>query len=65
VARRLGFASLPLVLVVTLVGLQSLTLFFSLRFDDEWGWDALLNMSNAEVVHLLKWAVMGVAFWLW
>ncbi|OAX44130.1 DUF747-domain-containing protein [Rhizopogon vinicolor AM-OR11-026] len=64
VARRLGFASLPLVLVVILVGLQSLTLFFSLRFDDEWGWDALLNMSHAEVVHLLKWAVMGVAFWL-
>jgi len=65
VARRLGFASLPLALVVILVGLQSLTLVFSLRFEDEWGRHALVNMSNAEVIHLLKWAVMGVAFWLW
>ncbi|KAG2150844.1 DUF747-domain-containing protein [Suillus clintonianus] len=64
VARRLGFASLPLAVVVILVGLQSLTLVFSLRFEDEWGWDALMDMSNAEVVRLLKWAVMGVAFWL-
>ncbi|KAG2132450.1 DUF747-domain-containing protein [Suillus bovinus] len=64
VARRLGFASLPLAVVVILVGLQSLTLVFSLRFEDEWSWDALIDMSNAEVVHLLKWAVMGVAFWL-
>lgn len=64
VARRLGFASLPLAVVVILVGLQSLTLVFSLRFEDEWGWDALIDMTNAEVVHLLKWAVMGVAFWL-
>ncbi|KAG1735114.1 DUF747-domain-containing protein [Suillus paluster] len=64
VARRLGFSSLPLALVVMLVGLQSLTLVFSLRFEDEWGWDALMDMSHAEVVHLLKWAVMGVAFWL-
>ncbi|KAG1863009.1 eukaryotic membrane protein family-domain-containing protein [Suillus tomentosus] len=64
VARRLGFASLPLAVVVILVGLQSLTLVFSLRFEDEWGWDTLMDMSNAEVVHLLKWAVMGVAFWL-
>jgi len=64
VARRLGFASLPLAVVVILVGLQSLTLVFSLRFEDEWSWDTLMDMSNAEVVHLLKWAVMGVAFWL-
>lgn len=64
VARRLGFASLPLAVVVILVGLQSLSLVFSLRFEDEWSWDALMDMSNAEVVHLFKWAVMGMAFWL-
>ncbi|KAF9227448.1 DUF747-domain-containing protein [Gyrodon lividus] len=64
VARRLGFASVPLAVLAILIGLQSLNLVFSHRFDDEWSLDALTQMPLAEVVHLAKWVVMGVAFWL-
>ncbi|KAH7888817.1 eukaryotic membrane protein family-domain-containing protein [Phlebopus sp. FC_14] len=64
VARRLGFASVPLAVLAILIGLQSLNLVFSHRFDDEWRLDALTRMSSAEVVHLVKWVVMGLAFWL-
>ncbi|KAF8844733.1 DUF747-domain-containing protein [Paxillus ammoniavirescens] len=64
VARRLGFASVPLAVLAILIGFQSLNLVFSHRFNDEWSLGALTQMSSAEVVHLVKWAVMGVAFWL-
>ncbi|KAH7914117.1 eukaryotic membrane protein family-domain-containing protein [Hygrophoropsis aurantiaca] len=67
VARRLGFASLPLAVLAILIGLQSLNLVFSLRFDfvqDDWSIDVLKQMTTAEVVHLFKWIVMGISFWL-
>ncbi|EGO25815.1 hypothetical protein SERLADRAFT_348482 [Serpula lacrymans var. lacrymans S7.9] len=67
VARRLGFASLPLAVLAIIIGLQSLNLVFSLDFDftyEEWNLETVRALSSEEIVHLAKWAVMGVAFWL-
>ncbi|KAF9244872.1 eukaryotic membrane protein family-domain-containing protein [Melanogaster broomeanus] len=58
VARRLGFASVPLAVLAILIGFQSVNLVFSHPLH------ALTLMPSAEVVHLVKWVVMGVAFWL-
>ncbi|KIJ67699.1 hypothetical protein HYDPIDRAFT_83470 [Hydnomerulius pinastri MD-312] len=64
VARRLGFASVPLAVLAVLIGFQSLNLVFSHRFDDNWSLNALTLMTSEEAIHLAKWAAMGVAFWL-
>jgi len=64
VARRLGFASLPLAVVAILIGMQSLNLVFSLQFDYQWSVHALKTMSTAEAIRLVQWAIMGIAFWL-
>ena len=55
VARRLGFATLPLAVLAILIGSQSIRLLFSLPY----GW------TNEEYVHLVKWIVMGLLFWVW
>jgi len=60
VARRLGFASLPLAVLAILIGSQSINLMFALHSDSS-PWTSL---SNAEFIHCLKWATMGVLFWL-
>jgi hypothetical protein len=63
VARRLGFASLPLAVMVILIGFQSLSLLFALYSDST---HAHFPNNRAEtMVHLVKWSVMGIAFWLW
>jgi hypothetical protein len=68
VARRLGFASLPLAILFLLIGSQSVSLLFSydsmsLSSKDE------LNLSSRspseDIMHYVKWCAMGVLFWLW
>lgn len=65
VARRLGFASLPLAALAILVGSQSIGLMFSSSSDfaSPWTW-TIRSLSNAEIMHYMTWAVMGVLFWL-
>ncbi|KAJ7096346.1 eukaryotic membrane protein family-domain-containing protein [Mycena epipterygia] len=63
VARRLGFASLPLAVLAILIGSQSVSLMFALHSDNSSPW-TVPSLSNAEIVHYLKWATMGVLFWL-
>jgi len=66
VARRLGFASLPLAVLAILVGSQSISLMFSSSSDfaSPWTW-TIRSLSNAEIMHYMTWAAMGVLFWLW
>lgn len=66
VARRLGFASLPLAALVILVGSQSIGLMFSSSSDfaSPWTW-TIRSLSNAEIMHYMTWGVMGLLFWLW
>jgi hypothetical protein len=62
VARRLGFASLPLAVLAVLIGFQSLSLLFTLHSDSaSWA----VPSKFEETVHLMKWGVMLLAFWLW
>ncbi|KAJ7188297.1 eukaryotic membrane protein family-domain-containing protein [Mycena filopes] len=63
VARRLGFASLPLAVLAILIGSQSISLMFALHSDNSSPW-TVPSLSDAEIVHYLKWATMGVLFWL-
>ncbi|RDB16757.1 Endoplasmic reticulum membrane protein 65 [Hypsizygus marmoreus] len=63
VARRLGFAALPLAVLAILVGSQSLNLMFAVNSDFSSLW-TVPSLSNAEIMHYLTWAAMGVLFWL-
>ncbi|KAF8902956.1 eukaryotic membrane protein family-domain-containing protein [Gymnopilus junonius] len=65
VARRLGFASLPLAVLAILVGSQSIGLMFSAGSDfaSPWTW-TIRSLSNAEIMHYVTWAVIGLLFWL-
>lgn len=54
VARRLGFASVPLAVLAILIGLQSFNLVFSSHLHDQ-----------RDPRPLAKWIAMGVLFWLW
>ncbi|KAI6026291.1 DUF747-domain-containing protein [Pisolithus microcarpus] len=63
VARRLGFASIPLAVLAILIGFQSLGLVFSHRIHSErtLGLDQMLAV---EITYLVKCVVIVVAFWL-
>ncbi|KDR75015.1 hypothetical protein GALMADRAFT_140571 [Galerina marginata CBS 339.88] len=65
VARRLGFASLPLAVLAILVGSQSIGLMFSSSADfaSPWTW-TIRSLSNAEIMHYMTWGIMGFIFWL-
>jgi hypothetical protein len=65
VARRLGFASLPLANLALLIGFQSLALLFSFPSDSSSPshLSTLSALSTEEIIHLLKWCTMGVLFW--
>jgi hypothetical protein len=64
VARRLGFASLPLAGLAILVGSQSVSLLFAVHSDGS-GFRAVTALTNKELVHYAKWVAMGYGFWLW
>lgn len=61
-ARRLGFASLPLAVLAILIGWQSINLLISMHFESE---GISLASSTERVVIWIKWATLGVAFWSW
>ncbi|CAA7260584.1 unnamed protein product [Cyclocybe aegerita] len=67
VARRLGFAALPLAALVILIGSQSIALMFSSSYDFtlpwKWTWK-IRALSNAEIVHYATWIIMGFLIWL-
>ena len=66
VARRLGFASLPLAALFILLGSQSIGLMFSASSDfaSPWTW-TFQSLTNAQIMHYMTWTAMGALFWLW
>lgn len=64
VARRLGFASVPLAVLAILIGFQSLNLVLSHHLYGEWRLHTLGQMSSAEALYLVKCFAIGLAFWL-
>ncbi|KAG6844628.1 hypothetical protein H0H87_005485, partial [Tephrocybe sp. NHM501043] len=63
VARRLGFASLPLAVLAILIGSQSISLMFAAHSDFSSLW-TVPSLSHAEIIHYLTWATMGFLFWI-
>ncbi|KAG5638629.1 hypothetical protein H0H81_011348 [Sphagnurus paluster] len=63
VARRLGFASLPLAVVAILIGSQSLNLMFAVNSDFSSLW-TVPSLTHAEIMHYATWAAMGLLFWI-
>ncbi|KAI0081882.1 DUF747-domain-containing protein [Panus rudis PR-1116 ss-1] len=69
VARRLGFASLPLAVLAVLIGTQSINLFISMHTDDyspsPWDWGRnLASYSTNDMINVAKWAALGLLFWI-
>lgn len=66
VARRLGFASLPLAVLAIIIGSQSVNLLIAMHTDDSmpWTW-SLQELSNDDLINIAKWVALGVLFWLW
>ncbi|PFH52090.1 hypothetical protein AMATHDRAFT_74569 [Amanita thiersii Skay4041] len=62
VARRLGFASLPLAVVAILIGSQSVSPLLSALQEDSPRW-TLHGLSHMDRLHLLKWGAMAFLFW--
>ena len=62
VARRLGFAALPLAVLAILIGRQSYYLLLSMHFESE---GHLVPVSTEQVVMRLKWGTLGVLVWVW
>ncbi|OCH93090.1 DUF747-domain-containing protein [Obba rivulosa] len=65
VARRLGFASLPLAVLITLTGSQSINLLIEMNTENwsPWSW-SLSELSNDDLINIAKWSAMGFLFWL-
>ncbi|KAG6895461.1 hypothetical protein C0992_001123 [Termitomyces sp. T32_za158] len=63
VARRLGFASLPLAVMSILIGSQSVSLMFAVHpnFSSLW---AAPSLYPAEILNYLTWATIGLLFWI-
>ncbi|KAL6310469.1 DUF747-domain-containing protein [Sparassis latifolia] len=65
VARRLGFASLPLAVLAILTGTQSINLLISMHSDGSSPWTRPLSqLSTDEIINIAKWAALCVSFWL-
>lgn len=62
VARRLGFAALPLAVLAMLIGRQSYCLFVSMHFESE---GRLVPVSTEQFIMRLKWGTLGVLMWVW
>ncbi|KAG6898715.1 hypothetical protein C0993_004900 [Termitomyces sp. T159_Od127] len=63
VARRLGFASLPLAVMSILIGSQSVSLMFAVHpnFSSLW---AAPSLYPGEILNYLTWATIGLLFWI-
>lgn len=70
VARRLGFAALPVAVLWIIIASQCLSLVISTHFADS-GWTHLEDLSSLEFIsavdwiHMGKWVVLGVLVWFW
>ncbi|THH30940.1 hypothetical protein EUX98_g3240 [Antrodiella citrinella] len=67
VARRLGFASLPLAVLAILIGAQSINMLIAMHTDDwsAWTWTWTLHEStNEDWINIAKWVAMGGMFWV-
>ncbi|KAI0342004.1 DUF747-domain-containing protein [Trametopsis cervina] len=65
VARRLGFAALPLAVLAILIGSQSINLLLSMHADDlsPRTWD-YRQFTEGDWINLAKWTALGCLFWL-
>jgi len=66
VARRLGFASLPLAVLAVLIGSQSVNLLISMHTDGSipWIWTrSIEDISNDEFINAAKWAAFVILLW--
>lgn len=75
VARRLGFASLPLAVLAILIGSQSVGLLISMHADDSSPFatlstlfssprDLLASLSNDDLINIAKWMALATLFWV-
>ena len=65
-ARRLGFASLPLAVLAILIGSQTVSLFVAMHVDDTSPWIRnFSDMTTNEWINLAKWVALGLLFWFW
>lgn len=73
VARRLGFASLPLAVLVILIGSQTVNILVSMHMsEDALPWtmdintwkDRLTEMTIDDLVNVGKWVALAVLFWI-
>ena len=66
VARRLGFASVPLAVLAILIGSQSVNLLISMHTDDStpWTWNPS-QLSNEDLINIAKWAAICALVWAW
>ncbi|KAF9268667.1 DUF747-domain-containing protein [Marasmius fiardii PR-910] len=62
VARRLGFASLPLAVLAILIGSQSISLLLS--SPSESASRSFSDLSMEEITRYLTWVTMAILFWL-
>ncbi|KAG5341035.1 hypothetical protein C0989_012031 [Termitomyces sp. Mn162] len=63
VARRLGFASLPLAVIFIIIGSQSISLMFAVHHNFSSLW-ADPSLYHAEILNYLTWATIGLLFWI-
>ncbi|KIP06627.1 hypothetical protein PHLGIDRAFT_106799 [Phlebiopsis gigantea 11061_1 CR5-6] len=64
VARRLGFASLPLAVLAILIGSQSVVLLVSMHTDDAAPRKVVGSLSNDDWVNVGKWMALATLFWV-
>ncbi|KAI9067230.1 DUF747-domain-containing protein [Trametes sanguinea] len=64
VARRLGFASLPLAVLAILIGSQSVTLLVSMHADESSPWLRPWEDYTADDwINVAKWGALALLFW--
>ncbi|KAI0829700.1 DUF747-domain-containing protein [Trametes gibbosa] len=64
VARRLGFASLPLAVLAVLIGSQSVGLFISMHADESSSWlRPWEEYTTDDWINLAKWSSLALLFW--
>lgn len=64
VARRLGFAALPLTVLTILIGSPAISLMFSLGSEVSAPHSRFYAGWNTDIVRGARWISMGVLFWL-
>jgi hypothetical protein len=68
VARRLGFASLPLAVLAILIGSQLFGLVVAIISDGRanYSWTtSAADWDADEVIRVTKWVALGALFWAW